>query len=271
MNGVATASVRSRIPPGKRPSWVAYVAGALLALAWIGGAAAVNAETIRGTVIFRERMLLPPDAVCEVTLQDVSRADAPAEVLGRARLDSAGQVPIRFQLEYDPARLVEGRRYALRATISAGGRLLFTTTTVQPPPAAGVEAELVVQRVGAAQEARPDRLLVETYWKLFRCSGAPVAVVPGHPEAHIILKLGGQLIASGGCNRLTGSYQRDGAAILLGPVATTTLECFPGSEQEGAFLEAMRNARSYRIAGDDLDLLDADGKVVAEFTAVDLR
>ncbi|MCU0230090.1 MAG: META domain-containing protein [Acidobacteria bacterium] len=171
---------------------------ALLLLLGTGGAAAATTATISGTATSCERLLLPPDGVFEVKLQDISRDDA-------------------------------------------------------------------------AQVARPDRLLVETYWKLFRCGGAPATAVPGHPEAHIVLKLGGQLVGSGGCNRLTGWYRRDGVAITLGPVATTAVECSPGAEQEGAFLEALRRARSYRIAGEELDLLDADGKVVAEFTAVDLR
>jgi heat shock protein HslJ len=140
------------------------------------------------------------------------------------------------------------------------------------PPDAVREVTLQSEsRADAGQEARPDRSLVETYWKLIRCGGAPAAAVPGHREPHLILKLGGQLIGSGGCNDLTGWYRRDGAAITLGPVATTTLECSPGSEQEGAFHEALRHARSYWIAGDELDLLDAERKVVAEFTAVDLR
>jgi hypothetical protein len=42
------------------------------------------------TAAYRERIALPPDAVFEAVLQDVSKADAPATVLGRAAIDPAG-------------------------------------------------------------------------------------------------------------------------------------------------------------------------------------
>jgi putative lipoprotein len=50
-------------------------------LGWAGQ----TSGQVRGTVTYRERLALPPDAVFEATLEDVSRAYVPAEVLGRAR------------------------------------------------------------------------------------------------------------------------------------------------------------------------------------------
>ena len=44
------------------------------------------AAQIRGTATYRERIALPTDAVFDATLEEVSRADAPAIVLGRARV-----------------------------------------------------------------------------------------------------------------------------------------------------------------------------------------
>ena len=44
-------------------------------------AARAQAATIRGSAAYRERMALPPGAVLAVALQDISRADAPAETL----------------------------------------------------------------------------------------------------------------------------------------------------------------------------------------------
>jgi len=43
-------------------------------------APAFAGASISGTAAYRERMLLPPGAVFEATLENVSRADAPAEV-----------------------------------------------------------------------------------------------------------------------------------------------------------------------------------------------
>jgi putative lipoprotein len=55
--------------------------------------------TINGTATYRERMALPPDAVFEVTLEDISRADATADVLGRARIENPGNPPFHFSID----------------------------------------------------------------------------------------------------------------------------------------------------------------------------
>jgi uncharacterized lipoprotein YbaY/uncharacterized lipoprotein NlpE involved in copper resistance len=90
------------------------------------------AGTLQGTATYRERLLLPADAVFEAQLQDSARADAPAAVIGRARLDPAGQPPFRFSIDYDEAAIGPRGRYAVRATVTHQGRLLFTTDRVQP-------------------------------------------------------------------------------------------------------------------------------------------
>ena len=43
------------------------------------------------------------DAVFEATLEDVSKADAKAEVIGQARIEQPGNPPIRFEITYDPS------------------------------------------------------------------------------------------------------------------------------------------------------------------------
>lgn len=93
-------------------------------MAWAG--------TLQGTATYRERIALPADAVFEAELQDVSKADAPAVVLGRARLDPAGQPPFRFEIAYDDAAVQANRRYTVRATVRHQGRLWFTTDTHYP-------------------------------------------------------------------------------------------------------------------------------------------
>ncbi len=113
----------------------------LVALAWAACTPAW-AGTLEGTAAYRERIALPPDAVFEAELQDVSRADAPATVLGRAKIDPAGQPPFRFQIAYDGAAVQPGRRYVVRATVRHQGRLLFTTDRAYPVLAGGADAPL---------------------------------------------------------------------------------------------------------------------------------
>src|SRR5512134_1384757 len=94
-------------------------------------AAAGNAVT--GTVTYLQRSALPPTAVIEVVLQDVSRMDAPAVTISSQRIEANGkQVPFSYELKYDPAQIDEKNTYAVRATIKDGGKLLFTSTTHTP-------------------------------------------------------------------------------------------------------------------------------------------
>ncbi|MFN8483320.1 MAG: YbaY family lipoprotein [Anaerolineae bacterium] len=113
------------------------------------GAAATAAVT--GTVSKLDRSALPPTAVLEVSLQDVSLADAPAKVIGTQTLENFGQLPVDFSVSYDPAVIEDFRTYQLRATIKDNGRLIYTSTQVyrvitRGAPTSGIE--ITVQPVG---------------------------------------------------------------------------------------------------------------------------
>jgi uncharacterized lipoprotein YbaY/heat shock protein HslJ len=94
---------------------------------------ASEAAHITGTVNYRERMLLRPGSRVEITLEDVSRADAAAKKIAGIELAEPGQVPIPFKLEYNPAEIDSRMSYAVRARIfAADGSLLFTSDTTTP-------------------------------------------------------------------------------------------------------------------------------------------
>ena len=115
--------------------------------------------SVSGTATYRERMALPPDAVFEATLEDVSRTDAPALVVASTRVTSPA-VPIAFSIGVDPARIDASHRYAVRGRITSNGQLMFFTDTAYPVFGAGnvrrVDNMLLrrVGGVGAAGEAR---------------------------------------------------------------------------------------------------------------------
>jgi heat shock protein HslJ len=79
----------------------------------------------------------------------------------------------------------------------------------------------------------------------------------------------GRVTGSAGCNRYTAPYTLAGATLQLGaPAATTRRLCRtpPGRmEQERAYLAALLTAQTYRIEGNRLLLLTADGARVASF------
>ncbi|RPI57830.1 MAG: hypothetical protein EHM55_00395 [Acidobacteria bacterium] len=63
------------------------------------------AQTIKGTATYKERMALPAGSIFEVTLEDVSRAGAPALVIATSRIASPGK-PVPAQDANREAHLV---------------------------------------------------------------------------------------------------------------------------------------------------------------------
>ncbi len=105
-------------------------------------------KMLTGEVIYRERIALPPNAVLTVQLADVSLADAPATVLGEQKIAPAGQVPIGFEIRFDPSDIRPNMTYALQARISVEGRLLFINDErYQVDPAAGAPVKMTLKMV----------------------------------------------------------------------------------------------------------------------------
>ena len=111
----------------------------------VSGARPTAAASVTGTATYRERMALPPDAVFEAIIEDVSKADAPAVVLGRTQVTSI-QVPVSFTVPYDPAKLDP------RARILVEGRLWFTSDTRHPVlrDAGDTRVDILMRRVASA-------------------------------------------------------------------------------------------------------------------------
>ena len=113
---------------------------------------------VTGSVTYRERIALPPSAVITVRLVDVSRADAPAELLAEQVIHTAGrQVPFEFVLEYDAARIQPTHTYAVQARVEDGGRLLFISDTMNPVITrdAPAHVDIVVRRAAAGRPTQP--------------------------------------------------------------------------------------------------------------------
>jgi heat shock protein HslJ len=81
----------------------------------------------------------------------------------------------------------------------------------------------------------------------------------------------GKLTGSAGCNSYFGSYEVDGEAITFGPLGSTLMACAEPEgimNQEQAYLAALESAGTYRIEGDKLELIDADGMRVVQFVVL---
>jgi putative lipoprotein len=235
-------------------------------------AAPAVAQRIHGTATYRERMALPAGAVFEATIEDVSRADAPAAVIATTRMQPPGNPPIPFILAYDQARIVPNGRYVVRARILVDGNLLFTSDAATPVITGGspTNVSITLRRVGTepAAPAAPGPTtpstpgasrLEATYWRA-------IAQKPDR-EAHLVFREGGRLSGSDGCNRFSGSYELEGEGITLGQMLRTQMACVDTPDIEREFQAALQSASRWRIVGDRLELLDANGARLAAFQA----
>ena len=106
---------------------------------------------LNGVVTYLQRIALPPNAIVEVSLQDVSKMDAPAEVLDSVKIPSAGrQVPIPFTLHYDPAQIDERYTYTVSTRITVDGVLMWISKTHNPVLTRGAptdNVEILVEQV----------------------------------------------------------------------------------------------------------------------------
>lgn len=102
-----------------------------LSLAACATTPAEQPVTVTGSITYRERIALPPTAQVEITLADVSLADAPSTTIAQQAFTADGrQVPFAFSLTVDQRRLDPRHSYAVSARISdASGRLMFITDT----------------------------------------------------------------------------------------------------------------------------------------------
>jgi uncharacterized lipoprotein YbaY len=121
-------------------------------MSFVNSASATQAA-VTGVVTYRQRIALLPEAIVRVQLQDVSRADAPAVVLGEQVIETMGrQVPFAFSIPYDPTAIDPRGRYTVRARIeNAAGDLLWTSTQAYPVITMGnptSDIEVIVQPVG---------------------------------------------------------------------------------------------------------------------------
>jgi len=91
----------------------------------------VAGGTLTGNVFYLERIALSPEAIITVELQDVSAGTT--NVIATRDINAEGrQVPIPFELPYDPTAIDPAGTYLLSARISENGQTVFSSPTGVP-------------------------------------------------------------------------------------------------------------------------------------------
>jgi len=248
-----------------RRSWIWI---AMLASAYTVEVTAADA-TLAGIATYRERTTLPAAAVLEATLEDISRADAPAIVLGKARVASPQRIPIKFSIIYDAKRIVANHRYVVRARITNGEQLLFVSDS-----AAAVDfsqsspVEVVLRRIGTEEMPSTSAVLAleNTNWRLTTLGKQSFVAAEQKREPFIRLQSGDKsVVGFGGCNQMMGGYTLNGDKLAFSQLAGTMMACQGGMETESAFHAALGKVARWRIGGQQLELLDSSGITLARF------
>ncbi|SLN31584.1 META domain protein [Falsiruegeria litorea R37] len=216
------------------------------------------AGTITGSASYRERIALPPEAVLDVRLVDISRQDVAATVLSSKRYAMTG-VPTEFSLEYDDALIDERFSYAVQASVYVGDRLLFTSDTVHPVLTRGQGDTAEVVMVKAGREMGTG--LENTHWKVTQLSGKAI-ISERVPE--IQFAEGGAFGAKGGCNSFRGEARVTNSKIAFPDnMAGTLMACPPPLDKlEKDFLTALTQVSGYVRNGEVLALTNDAGVAV---------
>jgi len=111
--------------------------------------------------------------------------------------------------------------------------------------------------------------LKDTHWALISLNGADVVANSKGEMPYLVLDSKSRRVSgSGGCNRLTGTYEAKANRLTFGMMASTMMACPTGMDTEQAFTQALGKAMSWKITGQELDLFDSSGKSLARFEAV---
>ncbi len=221
-------------------------------------------RSLKGEVTYRERIALPPNAVLSVQLADVSLADAPAAVVGERKVAPAGQVPIKFEISFDPTVIRPNMTYALQARITADDKLLFITDTrYQVDPLSDAPQTIVLKMVAPTSGSTAS--VVGELWLVDYIDGIGAIAAP---QATFRVNKAGRVGASGPCNTYSATAKVDGETIVISNIESTDKACAPElMAEEKALFEALAKAASYRVDDGRLIIADKDSREILRFSA----
>ena len=110
--------------------------------------------------------------------------------------------------------------------------------------------------------------LLGTHWKLTRLGEEVINTPQDAREMFIVLNADNPRVAGySGCNQMMGGYVLDGASIKFDQIAGTLMACVSNMDVERKFLAMFGQVTRWKIDGETLTLLDADGRPLALFEA----
>jgi putative lipoprotein len=220
-------------------------------------------RSVKGEVVYRERIALPPSALVTVQLADVSLADAPAAIVAEQKITPAGQAPIPFELKFDSSAIQKQNRYALQARITVDNKLMFLNDEHHSvDPLAAEPQTVMVKMVG--KDAAGDASIFGQTWSLRFIDG--IGAIDSKATLHV--EESGKVTGRAPCNRYFASATIKGSEIGIGKPGATMMACEQSlMTQERAFFNALEKVASFKVENGSLVMKAADGRELLRFAA----
>lgn len=220
-------------------------------------------KAVKGEVVYRERIALPPNAVLSVQLADVSLADAPAAIIGEQKVSPAGQVPISFEIKFDSSVIRPRMTYALQARITVDNKLMFISDTRhQVDPLIDAPQTILLKMV---PQASAEPAVFGQSWVVEYVDGIGAIA---DPRATLHISEAGKAGGSGPCNVYFATAKVDGQSIAISNIGSTFKACAPEvMAEEKAMFDALVKAASFRIDAGKLIIADKDSREILRFSA----
>ena len=103
-------------------------------------------------------------------------------------------------------------------------------------------------------------------WRLVQLGEQPLSPAPeAARQPQVRFDNADRIAGTGGCNRFSGAFLRNGSQMRMSQLAATRMACpEPYGAREMQFFQALQTTASYRLAGPGrLVLLDAGGRTLA--------
>ncbi len=227
-------------------------------------------ETISGTLSYRERIALPPQAKTEIVISDITLGNDQEMVLSREmRMIDQPSPPFPFSIDVSKLNLTDGPLYGLRAYIrEPDGTVMFRSSEPfllnlrnEEVNVGDIMLFMTSPDDGGAQDIPG---VQSGKWRITQLN---LDVVPARTAPVLSFGVDGRVSGTSGCNNFSAEYTLDGNRIALGPIAATKRACEAGlMEQERRFFDILGSLYRASLDGDGLLVLEGTGdqRLVAE-------
>lgn len=226
--------------------------------------------TLKGSVVYRERIALPPGAELRVQLLDVSGQKIKPPPLSEYIKTLNQAPPYTFELPFQAADIQTGHHYAVKADILVGGNVMFSgrqrLKSMEPQVSKLI---ITAKRQTANNQNLPNgKAFTSRKWMLKEYKGTAFSTAQENRVPYLQFEHDGKLFGFTGCNQIGGKYLMNDRQIALRPATMTNRACFNQVINERDFLTTLKNVAYIKHADHDLSLLSTDKKPLAVFKEI---